>query len=79
MKKEIWIELQESIDRLDALQIAEKQLHKPIWFAKNREQYEKYREICSLIGWDIVIDERYKYSNMIGYKFKGKKITRSDL
>lgn len=79
MKKEIWIELQESIDRLDALQIVEKQLHKPIWFVKNREQYEKCRDIFSLMGWDIVIDERYKYSNMIGYKFKGKKITRSDL
>ena len=79
MKKEIWIELQESIDRLEALQIAEKQLFKPIWFVENREQYEKYREIFSLIGWDIVIDKRYKDSNMIGYKFKGKKITRSDL
>ena len=79
MKKEIWIELQESIDRLDALQIAEKQLHKPIWFVKNREQYEKYREICSLIGVDIVLTEPYKDNPMIGYKFKGKKITRSDL
>jgi hypothetical protein len=79
MKKEIWIELKDSIDRLDARQIVEKQLFKPIWFVKNREQYEKYREICSLIGMDIVIDERYKDRNMIGCKFKGKKIKRGDL
>lgn len=70
-------ELKESIDELYA--IDDMPPRQPVYFASSQKEYDLACEMYGKYGVLVLLQKPLNEKSMVGYKFKGKKITRSDL